>query len=264
MHKRSVVFFLLLGLVSLTGCKSQFELILSGDDVPLKYKTAFELFEAGKYAKSARMFENLKLATSGTPQDDTVQFYTALSHYEYGDIYSAEPAFEGFINVFPLSPFIERAQFLRIDCLYRQTLRYELDQTPSIKALNVIYQYLYEHPNSAYRAECEAMIDDLKERMDRKDYEAAKLYYTIEEYKAAHYALKNVLKNDAENLYREDIRYYTAMAAYKYALNSVTAKQKERYMIFVDDYYSFVAEYPESDYRPELDALFEKVQKIIK
>ena len=264
MQKRSIFLLALCSLMALSACKTQFELILTGDDVPLKYKTAFELFEAEKYAKAARMFENLKLATSGTPQDDTVHFYTALSHYEYGDLFSAEPAFEGFINVFPISPFNDRAKFLRIDCLYRQTLRYELDQTPSVKALNVIYQYLYEEPNSQYRAQCEEMIADLNQRMDLKDFEAAKLYYTIEEYKSAHYALKNVLKNDAENVYREDIRYYTAMAAYKYALNSVTAKQKERYMVFVDDYYSFVTEFPESHYRKELDALYQKVQKIIK
>ncbi len=264
MHKRSLLLLFCLGLLGLTACKSQFELILSGDDVPLKYKTAFELFEAEKYAKAARMFENLKLATSGTPQDDTVQFYTALSHYEYGDIYSAEPAFEGFINVFPLSPFTERAKFLRIDCLYRQTLRYELDQTPSVKALNVMLQYLYEHPTTPYRQECEDMIADLNERMDRKDYEAAKLYYTIEEYKAAHYAFKNILKNDAENVYREDIRYYTALSAYKYAFNSVSSKQKERYMTFADEYYNFIGEFPESAYRAELDALFERIQKYIK
>ena len=264
MQKRSIFLLLFLGVLGLTACKSQFEMILSGDDVPLKYQTAFEMFNAGKYAKAARMFENLKLATSGTPQDDTVQFYTALSHYEYGDIYSAEPAFESFIGVFPLSPFTERAKFLRIDCVYRQTLRYELDQTPSVKALNVMHQYLYEHPSTPFRGNCEAMIADLNERMDRKDFEAAKLYYTIEEYKAAHYALKNVLKNDAANVYREEIRYYTAMAAYKYASNSVTSKQKERFMTFADEYYNFIGEFPESSHRKELDGLFEKIQKYIK
>lgn len=247
-----------------SSCKSQFELLLNGNDVDLQYRTAFELFEAGKYAKAAQLFEKLQLATSGTPQDDTVQFYTGLSHYEYGDIYSAEPALESFVSVFPRSPFAERAKFLRIDCLYRQTLRYELDQTPTYKAMSVIAQYMYEHPGNPYMAECEAMMADLNERLDRKAYEAARLYYTIEEYKAAHYALRNVLKEDASNVYREDILYYTAMAAYRFADNSVAAKQRARYMDFVDDYYNFIGEYPESGYRKELDGLFEKVQKFLK
>ena len=48
-----------------------------------------------------------------------------------------------------------------------------------------------------------------------------------------------------------------------YAFNSVPSKQKERYLTFVDDYLNFVGEYPESHYRPELDALYDKVREKI-
>ena len=112
---------------------------------------------------------------------------------------------------------------------------------------------MYEHPASQYYDDCKAMIDEFKERLDKKSFESAKLYYTIEDYQAAHYALKNVLKDNADNIYREDVLYYTALASYKYALNSVTGKQKERYLTFIDDYYNFIGEYPESSRRPELD-----------
>ena len=104
-------------------------------------------------------------------------------------------------------------------------------------------------------------MEELSERLDRKAYESAKLYYKMEDYKAARVALRNVLKEDADNVYREDILYYTAMASYKFAEMSVPSKQKERFLVFQDDYLNFVGEYPESSYRKELDGLYNKVKE---
>jgi outer membrane protein assembly factor BamD len=103
----------------------------------------------------------------------------------------------------------------------------------------------------------------LGERLYKKAYEAAKLYYKMEDYLASRVAFRNVLKDDAENMYREDILYYIAMSSYKYAFLSVPAKQKERYMEFVDDYYNFVGELPDSHYRKELDSVYAKAQKAL-
>lgn len=245
------------------SCKSQYELMLESHDVPAKYQMAFDLFDAGKYSKSAAMFESLKIAVRGTAQEDTVEYYTAYSHYCYGDMTTAEQAFQSFISTFPRSPFTDKARFMYLDCLFEATYRYELDQTPTYKALAAINEYLVDYPVNDYTPQCYAMIENLEERLDRKEYESAKLYYTIEDYKAAHYALKLVLKEDAENIYREDIMYYTALAAYKYAQNSVPEKQKERYMTFTDDYFSFVSEFPDSDYRRELDGLAGRAQHFL-
>ena len=100
------------------------------------------------------------------------------------------------------------------------------------------------------------------ERLERKSLESAKIYYTMEDYQAARYALKNVLKENADNRYREDVLYYTALASYKYALNSVKDKQKERYLDFIDDYYNFISEYPDSKHKKELDGLYAKVEHL--
>ena len=71
------------------------------------------------------------------------------------------------------------------------------------------------------------------------------------------------MKEDASNIYREEILYFTAMSSYKYAFNSVFEKQKERYMTFADDYFNFISEFPDSKYRKELDNLSKKVNKIL-
>ena len=249
--------------MTLGSCKSQFELLLNSNDVDAKYDAAFEYFNNKKYSKAASLFESLSVLTNGTEKDDTVRYYWGLSNYMFKDYYTAETNFEQFVASYPRSPFTSEARYLRLDCLNRQTLRYELDQTPTYKAINEISSYILEFPDNTHMRECRDMLVDLNERLDKKAYESAKLYYKMEDYLASRVAFKNVLKDDAENMYREDILYYIAMSSYKYAYQSVPAKQKERYLSFIDDYLNFIGELPDSHYRKELDSIYKKAQKAI-
>ncbi len=249
--------------VTVSACKSQYEALLNSNDADAKYEAAFQYFSDGKYSKSAALFESLSVLTNGTERDDTVRYYWGLSNYRFRDYYTAETNFASFIENYPRSPFAPEARFLRLDCLYRSTYRYELDQAPTYKAMRDISEYMLEYPNSTHYDVCQEMMTDLQSRLDTKAFEAARLYYHMEDYRASRVAFRNVLKDNAENIYREEILYYTAMSSYKYARLSVLGKQKERYLIFVDDYLNFIGEYPDSQYRKELDALYKRAQRAL-
>lgn len=255
----------ILALVAMTlfaasACKSQYDLLLEGSDSDAKYKAAFDYFNQGKYQKAAQLFESLAVVSSNTSRGDTVLYYWGLSNYSAKDYFTAETNFDNYLQNNSKGAFAENAKFLRLDCLYKDTLRYELDQTPTYKAITAISEYMIEHPTGVNYAFCKHMLEELEERLDRKAYENAKLYYKTEYYKAARVAFKNILKDDADNVFREDILYYTAMSSYKYADMSIPEKQKERFLSFLDDYYNFIGEYPESNYRKELDRLYTKVK----
>ena len=255
--------FVLIATLAMCSCKSQYEILLNSNDMDAKYEGAFAYFNEGKYSKAASLFESLSVLTNGTERDDTVRYYWGLSNYMYKDYYTAETNFTQFIESYPRSPFTSEARYLRLDCLYRSTLRWELDQAPTYRTINAVSEYILEFPDHDHMKECRDMLTELNERLDKKAYEAAKLYYKMEDYLAARVAFRNVLKDDAENIYREDILYYVAMASYKYAYLSVTAKQKERYLTFMDDYYNFVGELPDSHYRKELDTMYNRARKAI-
>lgn len=250
-----------LAVLALVSCKSEYEALLNSNDIDAKYEAAFRYFNDGKFSKAADLFESLMVMTNGTEKDDTVQFYRGLSNYRFKDYYTAETNFSQFAAAYPRSPFTDEAKYLCVDCLYRQTLRYELDQTPTYKAITAISEYIVDYPGSEHINSCRFMLDDLNKRLDTKAFEAARLYYKMEDYLAARVALRNILKDNSENSYREDILYYTAMSSYKYAHLSVPDKQKERYLTFVDDYLNFIGELPESKYRAELDNLYKRAQR---
>ncbi len=247
----------------LSSCKTQYEILLNSNDVDAKYEAAFNYFNEGKFSKAGSMFESLSMLTSGTERDDTVRFYWGLSNYRFRDYYTAETNFGDFVAGFPRSPFASEARYLRLDCLYRSTLRYELDQTPTYKAITEISEYVIEYPDNPHMQSCHDMLTELNSRLDKKAYEAARLYYKMEDYKASRVAFRNVLKDDAENIYREDILYYIAMSSYNFAHNSIPSKQRERYLTFIDDYFNFIGEIPESHYRRELDNVYRRAQRAL-
>ena len=252
-----------LAVLAAAACKTQYDALLSSNDVDAKYQAAMDYFNNRKYQKAAQLFESMAILTNGTERDDTVQYYWGLSNYRFKDYITAESNFARFVENFPQSPFARDAEFYRLDCLYRATYRWELDQTPSRTCMASIQEYMREHPGDNHLPACENMLKDLQERIDRKDFEAGRQYYIMEDYKAARVKLKNVLKTNAENVYREDVLYYTAMSSYNYARLSVASKQKERYLTFIDDYLNFAGEYPESKYKSEMDGLYRKVQGIL-
>ena len=256
----------LLGLAAMAAaasCKSQFDALYASNDVDAKYEGAFEYFNRGKYQKAATLFESLAVMTSGTNRDDTVQYYWGLSNYRFKDYYTAESNFNSFLGNFPRSTFAEEASFLRIDCLYRSVLRYELDQAPTYACMNAINDFYRDYPSSSHLDECNAMLKKLNDQLDQKAFENARLYYKMEDYLAARVAFRNILKDDADNIYREDILYYIAKSSYKYASMSIPEKRRERYVSFMDDYLNFVGEIPDSPYRRELDALYARAQRAI-
>lgn len=251
-------------LMAAAGCRSQYEIMLNSADVDAKYMYANQLMELKKWRKAASMYESLSMQTSGTERDDTVRYYWAYCNYKDRDITTAEANFTSFLELYPMGAFSAEAKFLKLDCLFRSTYRYELDQNPTRVCIAAISEYVFaENPDSLHLAVCTQMLDELTERLNKKAFSGAYLYYKMEDYIAARVAFKNILKDNAETPYREDILYYIAKSAYKYAQNSVASKQQERYMDFADEYFNFVSELPESAYRKDLDQCYARATKVI-
>lgn len=92
----------------------------------------------------------------------------------------------------------------------------------------------------------------LTARLMQKSYLNAYTYYKIGRYKSAIVAFKNAMKRHPDSPYTEQMMYYQTVSAYRLAENSIESKQVDRYLAMLDNYYSFLAEYPESKYVKEL------------
>lgn len=123
-----------------------------------------------------------------------------------------------------------------------------------------IGEYLNRYPNSTKKESLMENVTELQQRLYDKSMENAKLYYDIGYYNSAIVALRNAIELYPETNHRELLSYLIVRSHYLYAKNSIPEKQRQRYMDLQDAYYSFVAEYPESSYRKEVDKMQEEAK----
>jgi outer membrane protein assembly factor BamD len=59
------------------------------------------------------------------------------------------------------------------------------------------------------------------------------------------------------------LMYMIFESSYQLAKNSVPEKKRERYQSTMDEYYSFVAEYPESEHQKDVDKMLRDTKEFL-
>ena len=188
----------------------------------------------------------------------------AQAYFGMKDYVMAGGYFKTFIDQFPFGKHSEEANYMAALCDYNISARPELDQENTKNAIEGFKIFLNKFPNSSKVEDCNKRINDLQDKLVEKSYLNAKLYYDMKQYKAAVIALSNSLKEYANTKYREKMMYLKLNSLYLYAEFSLPNKQKERYQATLDDYYSFMEEFPKSTYSRDVSNIFEKTNKYLK
>lgn len=258
---RKLIPFLLL-LVIVSSCK--YEKLLKSRDYKLKYQKALEYYADEDYMRAEGLFDQLKPILKGTRQADTVFYYGAYCSYQQKSYLLASHYFNEFRKTFGNSPFAEDAEYMNAYCIYLLSPRTSLDQSFSYQAISLFGLYMSRYPNSERTAECITYIEDIRNKLVDKSYQSAKLYFNLGDYKAAIIALNNSLDDFPQTKYREEIMYLVLKAKFLLAEGSVENKRIERYQSTVDEYYSFIGEFPSSEYLKEVTGMFNESQEILK
>ncbi len=261
---RISIIIIALSVIWFTFSCSGYERILKSDDVDLKYNKAFYFYNKGSYTKAGGIFDQLAPMTRGTRRADSVFYFQAMTQYKLNDFIISGHYFNAFVETFGNSKFIEEAAYMEAYCYYMQSPRPELDQTSTNQALDAFKLYVIRYPSSPRIPDCNRYIEELNEKLMEKSYLSAQLYYNLDDYKAAVVSLGNCLADFPDSKHREEIMFKLLKAKYMLAYNSVLSKRTGRYQDAVDEYYAFVAEFPQSDNKKEADEMFQKASKFIK
>ncbi len=240
-----------------------YEKVIKSGDWDFKYIKAMEYYEKGEYVKATTLLEQLKPRLRGSDKTEELNFYHAMSYYLMGDYIMAGHYFRTFVKTFFHSPRAEEADFLAAYCYYLMSPRPSLDQENTYNAINSFTLFKSKFPNSDRVSECDRLIAELEEKLVEKSYLTAKLYFDLGNYKAAMVALRTSLTEYPDTKFREELMFLRLKSSYLLAENSVIEKQQERYQSAVDEYYSFLDEFPESEYIKEAEKIYTSVQEKI-
>ncbi|MGC9343935.1 MAG: outer membrane protein assembly factor BamD, partial [Bacteroidales bacterium] len=194
----------------------------------------------------------------GTVKADTLQFYRAMSYYHQRDYLMASHYFSELSETYPNSTYTEESSYMTGYCYYMLSPRPSLDQEYTRKAINTFTLFRINYPESERAIEASQLVSELQDKMVEKSYLNAKLYFDLGYYKAALVALRNSLGEYPNTSYREQLMYLILRASYLLADNSVESKKMERFQATVDEYYSFIGEFPEGQYSDDAKRMYEQ------
>lgn len=245
-------FLVLISFFVLTSC-SELQKALKSEDVGLKYSTAEKLYDNGKYKQAIRLFDQIATAYRGKPQAEKMFYMYAQSYYKTKLYYLAGYQFENFTNTYPKSEKAEEAMYLSAYCYAQLSPVYSLDQTDTYKAMDKLQAFIDKYPNSTYITAANDSYKLLKYKIEKKEFEIAKQFYTIGDYQGALIALDNYISDFPGTPLKEDALYYKLDAEYLYAINSIESKMEERLKL-AETYYNKLIQYKsDTKYKEKAD-----------
>jgi len=239
----------------LVSCKSRYETIRSGSDLDLKYKTASYYFNKHDFTKALPLLENLSSSMKGSERAEDADYFYAYCEYFLKDFQIARNLFKTFSEQYPNSDRAEECRFMAAKCSYQESGPYSLDQENTYKAIDAMQLFVNLYPHSDRLTESNSIIDALRNKLERKSFEDAKLYYTIGEYKPAIITLRNSIRDYPDSQYREESEFLILKSQYLYARNSIYIRQEERYNDALASYKTFHENFPDSEFAKEANKI---------
>lgn len=244
----------------LSSC-SEYQKALKSEDVKVKYDLAEKLYNEGNYRKANRLFEQVVPQYVGKPQGERVVYFHANSYYQTKDYYLAAYQFERFSKSYPKSDKAEEAAFLGAKSYYMLSPKFSIDQTETNTALDKLQLFINNYPDSEYIDEANELTQELRTKLEKKDFEIARQYNRIQDYKAAIKSFENFLSNYSGTVFREDAMYYKMESSYNLAVNSIYARMEERLNQTKDAYNTLKRYYPDTKYDEEAEKMMAVVEE---
>lgn len=254
-------FFAIMAVLVLFSSCSEYQKAIKSEDVAIKTEVANKLYEAGKYDKAIRLYEQVVPAYKGKPQAEKIFYNYAQALYKVKQYYTAGYQFESFASMYPKSDKVEETVFLGAKCYSKLSPVYSLDQVDTYKAIEKMQLYIDRFPDGSNLTEANEIAKTLRNKLEKKAFEIAKQYNTITDYKSAIVALDNFVSDYAGTPYKEDALYYRLDSAYNLAINSVPEKMQERLNVAKTSYNNLVKFDASTKYKKTADEMLARIDK---
>lgn len=244
--------------VSVTSCKSKFEKLRASNNIAMKYEEAIKLYEKKKYSKALILFDELMTKFRGQSEAEDLYYYTAYTNYRLRDYTASRFSFKKFASNYPNSPRAEECRFMSAYSFYLDSPRSSLDQENTKKAIDELQLFINLYPDGAKAKEAGDLIQELRDKLEKKAFANAKLYFNMgqpDDYRAAVIAFENMLREYPDTKHAEEIEFLIVKSQYLFAQNSMPFRQEARFNEAIDYYQSFIEHYPNSTFRKDADDL---------
>ena len=238
------------------SCNDYQKLLNSSENEVDKYTAAEEYYENGEFRRANALIEQIIPSYRGKPQGERLVFFFANSYFETNSFYSAAIQFENFIKSYPNSQRIQEAYFMEAKSYFMLSPVYTLDQDDTNTGIDKLQVFINRFPNSEFVSEALELIEELQNKIEKKEFEISKQYYTIRDYNSAIKSLDNFIADNPGTIFREEALYFRWLSQYEIAINSIESRINDRITELERSLENFLRYYPDTIF---IDDLSEKI-----
>lgn len=236
----------------------EYQRVLKSTDSDYRLDFARRAFDAKKYVQASTVLTDIVSTFKGSAKAEEALYLLALSHYENKDYENSGSYFKTYYTRYPKGKYAEMARFYCGYGYYLDSPEAQLDQSGTIKAIEELQAFLDYFPRSDKVSIAQNAIFELQDKLTLKQLQNAQLYYNLGTYMGNNYesaviVAKNAIKTYPYSKYKEDLELLILKARYQEAAQSVEEKKTDRFREVIDEYYSFINNYPDSSHRDEAD-----------
>lgn len=249
----------------LTSC-GEYNKVLKSRDVDYKFDYAKRAYDARKYLQASTILTDIVTPLRGGPKGEEALFLLAMSHYENKDYLNSATYFKTYYNRYPKGKYAELARFYSGYGYYLDSPDAQLDQSNTVKAIEELQGFLDFFPKSDKVTIAQNAIFEMQDKLTLKELQNAQLYYNMGNYLGNNYesaivVAQNAVKEYPYSKYKEEFELLILKSKFQEAKQSVAEKQGARYQEVVDEYYSFINNYPDSKHKREVETIFNIASK---
>lgn len=249
---------------------SQYQKALKNPDPNFKFEFAKRAFEQKKYVQAYTLLRDVVTMLKGSDKAEESLYLLGLSYFENKEYPEAAEFFKTYYQRYPKGKYTELARYYAGYAYYLDSPEAQLDQSETIKAIEELQGFLDYFPRSDKVSLAQNAIFEMQDKLTLKELQNAQLYYNLgyymnmNNYESAIVTAKNAIKEYPYSKYKEELEMLVLKARYQEASLSVDERKADRFRDVVDEYYSFINNYPDSPKRSEADNIFKIAQKYVK
>lgn len=214
-------------------------------------------YERGKYDQAIPYFQGVFDFGRAHQWAADAQLLLARSYAANKEYILAANEFTRFAEIYRQDPRVPEAEFERAMTFYARSPRYQLDQTDTRQAVQAFQLFLNRFPNHERAAQAQAIIEELRDKMARKQFDVAEQYEQRELYQAAAHSYEVVFDKYPETRWADDALLGAMRAYIAYSDQSVEARRAERLQQALDTYDRLLL-FTDSPLLKEAEALYEQ------
>ena len=245
------------------SCNDYQKLLNSPENEVNKYTAAEEYYQNGEFRRANSLIEQIIPSYRGKPQGERLVFFFANSYFEIKTYYSAAIQFENFIKSYPNSQRVQEAYFMEAKSYFMLSPIYTLDQEDTFTGIDKLQLFINRFPNSEYVTEALELMEQIQNKIEKKEFEVSKQYFTIRDYNSAIKSFDNFIADNPGTNFREEALYYRWLAQYEIAINSIESRINERITELERSFNNFLRYYPETIFIEDLSEKINTAKKLL-